>query len=113
MTKNSYDVMIIGAGVVGTSIARLLSSYKLNVVLVEKEADASFGVSKSNSGIIHAGFHHKHGTLKAKLEVRGNHLYENLHKELHFPFKRVGLLVVAFSSDEMKSIEKLYTMGNL
>ncbi|GAG29242.1 unnamed protein product [marine sediment metagenome] len=57
---------------VGTAIARSLSKYKLNVALVEKEAEVEFGTSKANSGVIHAGFHDQAGTFKAKLCVAGN-----------------------------------------
>jgi len=106
-----FDVAIIGAGVVGAAIARRLSSYKLSVALVERRADVSFGVSKANSGIIHAGFHHNPSTLKARLEVQGNFMFDRLHAELGFPFRRVGILVAAFSPEELKIVESLYEMG--
>jgi glycerol-3-phosphate dehydrogenase len=109
--KTPYDVAIIGAGVVGASIARLLSSYKVSTALVERRADVSFGVSKANSGIIHAGFHHNPTTLKARLEIRGNRMFDRLQAELGFPFKRVGILVVAFSVEELKTVEGLYAKG--
>ncbi|MEK6557730.1 MAG: FAD-dependent oxidoreductase, partial [Candidatus Margulisiibacteriota bacterium] len=66
------DVVIIGGGVTGTAIAHELARYQLNIVLLEKEDECSFGVSKSNSGIIHTGFQSKKGTLKADLAVQGN-----------------------------------------
>lgn len=106
-----FDVAIVGAGVSGTAIARRLSSYQIRVALLEKNADVSFGVSKANSGIIHAGFHHKPDTLKAKLEVRGNLMFDQLKNELGFPFRRVGILVAAFSYEEMKTVEALYEQG--
>jgi len=106
-----YDVAIIGAGVIGSAIARKLSSYKLKTVLVEKECDVSFGVSKANSGIIHGGFHHDSSTLKSRLEVKGNLMFDQLKEELHFPFHRCGILVAAFNSDEMNTVEKLYNNG--
>ena len=106
-----YDVAIIGAGVTGASIARRLSAYELSVVLLEKECDVSFGVSKANSGIIHGGFHHDTSTLKAALEVKGNIMFDNLKKELHFPFTRCGILVAAFSVEEMRTVERLYSQG--
>lgn len=109
--SDPYDVALIGAGVIGAAIARKLSSYQLNTVLLEKECDVSFGVSKANSGIIHGGFHHHASTLKARLEVLGNMMFDRLQKELHFPFKRCGILVAAFSVEEMKSVEKLYAQG--
>lgn len=111
MNTKLYDVAIIGAGVSGASIARLLSSYKIKVALVDKCPDACFGVSKANSGIVHGGFHHPGSTLKAKLELKGNMMYDRLHEELGFPFKRTGIIVAAFSSEEMKTVRKLYEQG--
>jgi glycerol-3-phosphate dehydrogenase len=106
-----YDVAVIGAGVIGAAIARRLSSYRLRTVLLEKEVDVSFGVSKANSGIIHGGFHHGPETLKARLEIAGNMMFDRLQRELHFPFKRCGILVAALSVEEMKAVEKLYAQG--
>ena len=83
-----FDVAIIGAGVIGSAIARKLSQYELSVVLIDKEADVSFGTSKANSGIIHAGFHSPWKYLKTKLEVKGNLMYDELQRELGFPFRR-------------------------
>lgn len=106
-----YDVVIIGAGVSGAAVARKLSSYDLKIALVEKECDVSFGVSKANSGIIHGGFHHDSSTLKSRLEVKGNRMFDELQQELHFPFQRCGILVAAFSNEEMRRVEKLYQNG--
>ena len=106
-----HDVAIIGAGVVGASIARKLSSYRIDTVVLEKECDVSFGVSKANSGIVHGGFHHTSTTLKARLEIRGNRMFDELHKQLHFPFRRCGILVAALSNEEMRTVERLYTQG--
>lgn len=111
MTETVYDVAIIGAGCVGAGIARRLSAYDVRVVLLEKCVDVGFGVSKANSGIIHAGFHHPVTSLKARLEIRGNLMFDQLHHELNFPFKRVGILVVAFSYEQMKAVEQLYEQG--
>jgi len=110
-TNDPLDVLVIGAGVSGASIARKLSAYELDVALVDKECDVSFGTSKSNSGIIHGGFHHGARHLKARLEILGNAMFDQLHKELGFPFRRCGILVVATHSDEMKVIGQLYAQG--
>ncbi len=107
----TFDVAIIGAGVSGAAVARRLSSYRLSVAVLERRADVSFGVSKANSGIIHAGFHHKPSTLKARLELRGNFMFDALKAELGFPFRRVGILVAAFSYEEMKTVDALYGQG--
>jgi glycerol-3-phosphate dehydrogenase len=106
-----FDAAIIGAGATGASIARRLSAYDLRVVLIEQCADVCFGVSKANSGIVHAGFHHPVSSLKARLEIRGNLMFEQLHHDLGFPFKRAGIIVAAFSYEEMKTVEHLYEQG--
>jgi len=111
MSETIHDVAVIGAGVCGAAIARTLSAYHLSIALLEKECDVAFGVSKANSGIVHGGFHHPVSSLKAKLEIAGNLMFEKLHHELGFPYKRVGVLVVAFSEEEMKTVEHLFTQG--
>ncbi|MFZ2357158.1 MAG: NAD(P)/FAD-dependent oxidoreductase [Candidatus Omnitrophota bacterium] len=95
-----YDVVIIGGGVIGSSIARELSRYKLSIALFEKEEEPAFGVSKSNSGIIHSGAQNPPGSLKAKLCVQGNALMRRISKELGVDFKEVGSLIVAFTEKE-------------
>ena len=107
----AYDVAIIGAGVCGANIARRLSAYELDVALVDKEADVSFGVSKANSGIVHGGFHHGKRHLKARLEIQGAMMFDRLKAELGFPFVRCGIVVVALHEDEMRAVEQLYAQG--
>ena len=106
-----YDIAIVGAGVSGASIARRLSSYSVSVALLDKEADVSFGTSKANSGIIHGGFHHNRRYLKARLEIQGAGMYPQLHRELGFPYKRSGIVVAAFTPEEMVTAEHLYRQG--
>lgn len=95
-----YDVIIIGGGVVGTSIAQALSRYRLNIAVLEKEEELAFGVSKSNSGIIHPGTQNPVSSLKGKLCVSGNALTRRMSRELGIDFKEVGELIVAFNEDE-------------
>jgi len=102
-----YDVTIIGAGVIGTSIARELSRYRLDVALLEKEAELAFGVSKSNSGIIHPGTQNSPNSLKGKLCVQGNILIRKISKELGVDFKEVGELIVAFSESDITGLLRL------
>lgn len=109
--SNNYDVLIIGGGVVGAGIARELSHYKVRVALLEKEVEVSFGTSKSNSGIVHAGFHSEPGTLHAKLCVEGNRMFDRLSEELEFPFERRGSLMVAFSEEELHALHLGYERG--
>ena len=107
-----FDVAIIGGGVSGSAAAYRLSRYQLKTVLLEKEADVSFGVSKANSGIVHGGFHYSaEKTLKGRLEIRGNLMYDKWHEELDFAFNRCGILIVAFKPEQMEEITRLYEQG--
>ena len=106
-----YDVAIIGGGIVGACIARELSKYKGQFCIVEKADDVACGTSKANSGIIHAGFDAKPGTLMAKLNVEGAAMYADLAKSLHFDYKNNGSLVIGFNEDDMEHIKKLYERG--
>ncbi len=105
------DVIIIGAGVTGCAIARELSRYNLDVLVIERSSDVCEGTSKANSGIVHAGYDAKPGTLKAKLNVRGNLMMEELSKELDFPFKRDGSLVLSFDEKGIDRLKELYEQG--
>lgn len=106
-----YDIIIIGGGVLGAAIARELSRYKAEICLVEKEEDVCSGTSKANSAIIHAGYDAVPGTLKAKLNVRGNEMMEELAKDLDFPFKRNGSLVLCRNEEDMPALQMLLERG--
>ena len=106
------DVAIVGAGIVGCAIARELTRYQLRVVLVDKEAEVGFGISKANSGIIHGGHHAAPNTLKGQLEWQGNQLWDELCAELGFGFKRVGELTVATDPAELPMLETLRHQGH-
>ena len=106
-----YDIIIIGGGVSGAAIARELSRYKAEICLVEKEEDVCSGTSKANSAIIHAGYDAVPGTLKAKLNVRGNEVMEELAKDLDFPFKRNGSLVLCRNEEDMPALQMLLERG--
>ncbi|MFA9396975.1 MAG: NAD(P)/FAD-dependent oxidoreductase [Clostridiaceae bacterium] len=106
-----YDITIIGAGVIGCNIARELSKYDLNICVVEKSIDVASGTTKANSAIIHAGHDAKPGTLKAKLNARGNLMYDKLSEELDFPFKRNGSLVLCFDKEGVSVLEELNKQG--
>ncbi|MCR4792013.1 MAG: NAD(P)/FAD-dependent oxidoreductase [Lachnospiraceae bacterium] len=106
------DVVIIGAGVTGCAVARELSRYDLEVVVLEKECDVCEGTSKANSGIVHSGYDAKPGTLKARFNVEGNKLIHGLSEELDFPFKENGSLVLALEEEGRKGLEELLERGN-
>lgn len=101
------DVVIIGGGSTGAAVARELSRFKLDIALLEKEEELAFGVSKSNSGIIHPGTQNPPDSLKGRLCVEGNKLARRLSRELGVAFKEVGELIVAFSEEDMPRLLKL------
>ncbi len=106
-----YDVVIIGAGVSGAAIARELSRYQVNACVVERAEDVCCGTSKANSAIVHAGFDAKTGSLMAKLNVQGSQLMEDLSRELDFPYRRNGSLVLCLNPDELPGLQALYERG--
>lgn len=106
-----YDVAIIGAGVTGCAIARELSRYQVNACVIEKCEDVCCGTSKANSAIVHAGFDAAEGSLMAKMNVKGNELMEQLSKDLDFPFKRNGSLVVCMHKEDLSGLQTLYDRG--
>jgi len=110
-TDNHFDVIIIGAGVVGCSIARELSRFKVRVAVLEKESDVGWGSSCRNSGVIHAGFNNQPGTLMAKYCVEGNQLFHSFAEELDVPFQKTGKLVVAKNNREIAGLKKLKKQG--
>lgn len=105
------DIIVIGAGVTGCGIARELSRYDWKVTVLERASDVCEGTSKANSGIAHAGFDALPGTMKAKLNVEGNQMMEALSKELDFPFKRNGSLVLCFDEEDRPRLQKLLEQG--
>jgi glycerol-3-phosphate dehydrogenase len=107
-----YDVAIVGAGITGAAIARELSRYELKVLLLEKEAEPAFGVSKSNSGIIHAGTQNPPGSLKGRLCVEGNRLMRSeIAADLGLNFVQCGQLVVIFDKADIPELEKIKKDG--
>ncbi len=106
-----YDVTIIGAGVVGAVLARTLSAYHLNICVLEKENDVAMGATKANSAIVHAGFDAKEGSLKAKLNVQGSEMMENLCRELGVKYQNNGSLVIGFNDEDRQTIGELLERG--
>lgn len=107
------DILIIGAGVIGCSIVRELSKYELSICVLEKNSDVGAGTSKANSAIIHAGFDAKPDTLKGKLNAKGNLMFDKLSKELDFPFKRIGALVLCFDKKDIYKLQGLKRQGEV
>jgi glycerol-3-phosphate dehydrogenase len=108
-----YDVLIIGAGVIGCSIARELSKYNLNTCVIEKECDVAAGTTKANSAIVHAGFDAKMDSLKGKLNAKGNEMFDKLSEELEFPFKRIGAFVLCLDEKDLYKLKDLKKQGEV
>ncbi len=106
-----FDVVIIGAGVVGGMIARELSKYEITICILDKENDVAMGATKANSAIVHAGFDAKEGSLKAKLNVRGSQMMEEICRELGVKYKRNGSMVIGFSEDDEEVLRELKSRG--
>lgn len=106
-----YDVAIIGGGVSGCAVARELSRYKVRVCVLEKEEDVCCQTSKANSGIVHAGYDAPEGSVKARMNLRGNELMETLSEELDIPFERNGSMVLCLHKEDMPELMKLYDRG--
>ena len=106
-----YDIIIIGAGVTGSSVARELSRYNANICVLEKCEDVCAGTSKANSAIVHAGFDAAEGSMMAKMNVRGNEMMTQLAEDLDIPFKRNGAMVVCIHKEALDGLKTLYDRG--
>ncbi len=111
MNGMKYDVVVIGSGVIGCAVARELSRYQLKICVLEKEEDVCSGTSKANSAIVHGGFDAEPGTLKAKFNIQGSRMMEDLSKELDFDYKRNGSLVLCFAKEDRPALQALYEKG--
>lgn len=111
-TKN-YDAAIIGGGVVGCAVARELSRYDLRICLIEKEKEIGSGIPRAGSAVVHAGFDAVPGTLKARLNVLGNKMMDQLAEELDFDFIRNGAIVLCFDDSDVIRLLELYDRGKM
>ena len=107
----TFDVGIIGGGVIGSAIARELSKYTIDVAVFEKGCDVASGSSKANSGVVHSGINSPAGSLKARFCVQGNTMFNDLAKDLGILVKWVGKYHIAKNAGEVSKLEKLKNVG--
>lgn len=101
------DVVVIGAGAVGCAIARELSKYQIDVIVVDKNEDVGGDASKSNSAIIHTGYDAAPGTLESQLVVAANDMYDEITKDLDIPFKRIGAILPAITQEQFDKLPEI------
>lgn len=106
------DIAIVGGGIIGCAIARELSRYSLQTVVIEAANDIACGTTKANGGLIHSGYDPAPGTMKSKVNARGNKLYSAWSKELGFKFKRTGSMVLAFTQSDCEHLQTLLENGH-
>lgn len=109
--NKQYDFIVVGGGIIGSMIARALSRYEAKILLIEKEIDVCMGTSAANTAIVHPGYDPLPNTLKAKVNVRGNAMWDQLAGELNFAFNRMGDYVVSIGSDELPMLDVLLQQG--
>ena len=101
------NVVIIGAGAVGCAIARELSKYQVDVIVVDKNEDIGGDASKSNSAIIHTGYDASPGTLESQLVVAANPMYDQIAKDLDVPFRRIGAILPAITQEQYDKLPEI------
>lgn len=109
--KQVFDVIIIGGGVVGSAVAREMARYACRIAVLEKNLDVCYETSGRNSGVVHGGFAYDPGTLKAKFCVEGNQMMGELAKELDFPFKRCGKVLVGNTKEDEEQLKRTLAQG--
>ncbi len=107
MSEPTFDVVIVGAGVVGAAIARELAPYAVTVAVVDAADDVGVGTSKANTAILHTGFDATPGTLESRLVRRGYELLSAYAAETGIPLERVGALLVAWDDEQLAALPGL------
>ena len=102
-----FDVLIIGAGVIGANLLRELSRYQVRAAVLEKENDVGLGATRANSAIVHAGYDPEPGTKMARFNVQGSNMMEQLCRDLSVPYRRNGSMVIAFEPERRKAYQVL------
>lgn len=105
--KGPYDVAVIGAGIVGAAIARLLAGHRLSVALLEARADVGDGTSKANTAILHTGYDATPGSLESRLVRTGSRLLAEYAQATGIPVERTGAVLVAWDDEQRAALPGL------
>jgi L-2-hydroxyglutarate oxidase len=112
MSRNSFDIIVIGGGIIGTSVAlSLQNKSKLKILLIEAENELAHHQTGNNSGVIHSGLYYKPGSLKAKNCAEGRELLYEFCEEHVIPHNQCGKIVVATNESELTALDELYHRG--
>ncbi|MGB3483603.1 MAG: NAD(P)/FAD-dependent oxidoreductase [Mycobacterium sp.] len=103
----TFDVVVIGAGIVGSAIARELAGHQLSVALLEARDDVGDGTSKANTAILHTGFDATPGTLESKLVSRGYQLLSKYAVQTGIPVEHTGAILVAWDQEQLDTLPSL------
>jgi len=106
--QDPYDVVIVGAGVVGCALAYKLSQFKLRVLLLDKNYDVGEATSKGNSAIVHTGFDAPPGTLEARLVTQASRIWPDLAQKLKIPYEECGALVLAIDDEQHRQLTEIH-----
>jgi glycerol-3-phosphate dehydrogenase len=101
------DIIVIGAGIIGSTVVYELSKYDKKIMVIDKEKNAGLAVSGHNSAIVHNASDPEPNTLKAKYNVMGSKMYEEYAKELETPYKQIGAFIIAHSKEDSTHIDVL------
>lgn len=105
--RQIFDVAIIGAGAVGSAMARELSRYDLKIALIESNSDVGMGTSKASTAIWHTGYDAKPGSLEAKLLKRSYKLMDQYLPEANIAHERIGGLLIAWNQEQFEALPSL------
>lgn len=111
MNEEMVDVIVVGAGVAGSCVARELARYSLSIVVLEAGNDIACGATRANSGIVHAGFDPMPGSLKARYNIEGARLFPRWAEELGFGYRQNGAMVLAFDESDIETLKTLEGRG--
>ena len=112
MSQKSFDIIVIGGGIIGTATAlSLQNNSNLSILIIEAESELAKHQTGNNSGVIHSGLYYKPGSLKAKNCSEGRELLYEFCALHNIPFKKCGKIVVATNEAELKTLDELYNRG--